>query len=209
MEIDHTLEQLANVPFGADVLKSLLRNTKVPNKKLSYLEKQGKIIRLKRGMYLVAPAVSRKSVSIPLVANHWYGPSYVSCHSPLRYWGLIPECVYITRSVTLKRARSFVNQIGQFDYYHAGEDYYPIGIQCVTIDERTCLMASPEKALCDLIVTTPYLNLRYKQELLQFLEEDLRLDMEEFSKMNVSIFKLCANVSKKQVMIKNIVKLLQ
>jgi predicted transcriptional regulator of viral defense system len=209
MEMYRELEQLGNVPFGADVLMSMMEGTKAPGKKLSYLDRQGKIIRLKKGMYVAAPEASRKEISACLVANHIYGPSYVSCHTALRHWGLIPERVYSIQSMTVKRSRSFQNSIGRFEYIHASEDYYPIGITTIREDGISYLIASPEKALCDLIVSTSYLNLRYRQELLQFLDEDLRLDMDEFRRMDSSIFHACANVSKKHTMIDNLAKLLK
>lgn len=209
MDIDRELEQLGNVPFGADVLKSMMQGTKAPDKKLTYLESQGKIIRLKKGMYVVAPDKSRKEISTSLVANHLYGPSYVSCHTALKYWGLIPERVYAIQSMTIKRSLSFLNSIGRFEYIHAREDYYPIGIRIIPENGITYMIASPEKALCDLIVTTPYLNLRYKQEIIQYLEEDIRLDMDEFAKMDASVFNTCASVSKKNVMINNLANLLE
>ena len=55
--------------------------------KVSDLEKQGEIIRLKRGVYVVSPAVTGKDISIELIANHRYGPSYLSLESALRYHG--------------------------------------------------------------------------------------------------------------------------
>jgi hypothetical protein len=71
------------------------------------------------------------------------------------------------------------------------------------------MIASPEKALCDLIVTTSHLNLRYRQKLIQYLEEDIRLDMDEFAKMDASVFEACARFSMKHTMISNIAKLLK
>lgn len=209
MDISHELEKLGNIPFNADVLKSMMTGIKAPEKKMSYLENQNSIIRLKRGMYVASPEKSRKEISTLLVANHIYGPSYVSCQTALRYWGLIPERVYSIQSMTIKRSRSFTNKIGQFDYIHVHEDYYHIGIRMINENGFSYMIASPEKALCDMIVTTPNLNLRYTQELIQYLEEDIRLDMDEFAKMDIKVFEACANVSKKQVTINNLIKLLK
>ncbi len=209
MDIDRKLELLGNVPFGTEVPKSMMHDIKAPDKKLTYLEGQGKIIRLKKGMYVVSPDVSRKEISTSLIANHLYGPSYVSCHTALRYWGLIPERVYAIQSMTIKRSRSFHNSIGRFDYIHASDDYYPIGIRIIPENGITYMMASPEKALCDLIVTTPYLNLRYKRELIEYLEEDIRLDMDEFARMDASVIEACAVVSKKNVIINQLANLLK
>ena len=54
------------------------------------LEQKNYVIRLKRGLYVVSPEVSRVPLSLELIANHLYAPSYVSMSSALRYYGLIP-----------------------------------------------------------------------------------------------------------------------
>lgn len=207
MSMVRDLEKMGNVPFSSDVLMSMMRDIKAPDKKLLYLEKRGDIIRLKRGMYVVNPDVSRKEICMPLIANHIYGPSYVSCQTALRYWGLIPERVYTIKSMTLKTAKSFENKIGRFEYIHTGEGYYPIGISMIQENGASFLMAGPEKALCDLIVTTPYLNLRYRKELIEYLEDDIRFDMDEFSRLDISVLEACAEKSKKSVTINNLIKL--
>ena len=62
MSIERDLEKMGNVPFSSDVLMSMLRDIKAPDKKLQYLEKRGDIVRLKRGMYVVNPEISRKDL---------------------------------------------------------------------------------------------------------------------------------------------------
>jgi len=42
-----------------------------------------------------------------------------------------------------------------------------------------------------------------------YLEEDIRFDMEEFYKMDPTIFEQCASVSKKKTEINNLIKLLK
>ena len=73
------------------------------------MEKSEVIIRLKRGMYVVNPEFSGVPVSTELIANHLYSPSYVSMHTALRWYGLIPERVAVTQSMTIKHSRSFVD----------------------------------------------------------------------------------------------------
>jgi predicted transcriptional regulator of viral defense system len=80
--------------------------------KIANLEQTGKIIRLKRGMYVVSPKVTRQLLSVELIANHIYGPSYVSMESALRYYGLIPEQVYVPGSYSRKG-------IVRYDYSNA------------------------------------------------------------------------------------------
>lgn len=203
------LLQFGIIPMDYASLKAANPLIKSLKDKISDLEKQGKIIRLKRGLYVASPLVSGKEPSIELIANHLYGPSYVSMESALRFYGLIPESVYNTSSITLKRSRTFTNSFGQFEYLFSQSDYYSIGINQVIQDDYAFLIASPEKALCDLIIYTPKLRIRSIKSLQIYLEEDLRFDMTEFYKMNVSIFEQCVKVSKKKETINNIIKLLK
>lgn len=205
----HPLFLYGIIPTDYASLQASYPTLKSFKDKVSDLEKQGEIIRLKRGVYVVSPAVTGKDISIELIANHLYGPSYVSLESALRFHGLIPEFVPTTFSMTLKRSRSFKNQFGQFEYISCSNDYYPIGIKQIIQEEITFLMASPEKALCDLIAYTPKLRLRSVKSLQTFLEEDLRFNMVELRNMKISIFEQCAEKSKKKTDVYNLVKLMK
>lgn len=203
------LTKYGKLPIGFDILASDLSEYKSPRQKIIYLEQQGKIIRLKRGLYVVSPSVSTKTLSLELIANHLYGPSYVSMESALRYYGLIPESVHTVTSMTLKLTKTYDTPVGRFEYIHSSSDYYSIGLRQIVDDESSFLIASPEKALCDYIAYTPKLRLRFIKSMQIFLEEDLRFDMDEFYKMDTSIFESCAAVSKKGKDISNLVKLLK
>lgn len=203
------ISQLGIIPFDISVLASNLKNYKSPRQKVLELEKQGTIIRLKRGMYIVSPSVSGKPLSEELIANHLYGPSYVSMETALRYYGLIPESVHTVVSMTLRLSKKHENRIGRFEYIHCPAGYYSIGIRQVIKEDYAFLIASPEKALCDLIAYTPNLRLRFVKSMQTFLEEDIRFDMVEFNKMNPDIFEQCAAISKKKKDIENIIKLLK
>ncbi len=203
------LEKLGIIPIDYSVLKSMLTGYSMPRHKITALEQSEHLIRLKKGLYVVSPNVSKRRLITELIANHIYGPSYVSMESALRYYGLIPESVYTVKSMTLKRSRSFENTIAKFDYTHCSCDYYSVGLNLIENTDYSFIIASPEKALCDLIAYTPKLKPRFVKSTLKFLEEDLRLDMDEFYKMNIEIFKSCAKFSKKRVVIENIIKLLE
>jgi hypothetical protein len=203
------LKELGIIPVDYAVLSSLFSAYKSPRNKIANLEIEGKLIRLKRGLYIVSPNVSGKLLSTELIANHIYGPSYVSMESALRYYGLIPESIYIVRSLAIKRSRVFENSISMFEYINCSEDYFPIGVNQNIGGDYSFLIASPEKALCDLIAFTPEVRPRFVKSMLSYLEEDIRLDMEAFNKMNVKIFQQCSEVGKKRNDLKNIIKLLQ
>ena len=89
------LEHIGNIPVSTSVIASLFTNIEAGNQKVRNLEANHKIIRLKKGLYVVSPNVSRVALSTELIANHLYAPSYVSMQTALRYYGLIPEAVLL------------------------------------------------------------------------------------------------------------------
>ena len=208
--MNNPLKNIASVPVRSSVISSLYPEIKVKNMKISALEQKGELIRLKKGMFVVSPELSGIPLSLELIANHLYTPSYVSMASALRYYGLIPEAVYTIQSMTTKHSRNFENGLGVFTYNTISSEAFSVGLRRVQRDEKVAfIMASPEKALCDLIPNSPNLNLRYQKEAEIYLEEDIRLDMDEFAKMDASVFNTCAGVSKKHVMINNLANLLK
>lgn len=203
------LKQLGNTPVGYSVLKTLFSDYRYPRNKIASLEKSGALIRLKRGVFVVAPHISGTLLSKELIANHIYGPSYVSMWSALRYHGVIPESVYGIRSMTIKRSRNFENSVGLFNYINCDESYYAVGINQVLKDDHTFLIASAEKALCDLIAYTPMIRPRFIKSMKAYLEEDLRFDMNAFYDMNVEIIVQCAETGKKKNDLNNLIKLMK
>lgn len=203
------LEVLKNIPVQTSTIASLYPNITSANRKVANLEKEGRIIRLKRGLYVVNPRENGKLLSLGLIGNALYGPSYVSMLTALREYGMIPERVETVESMTTHLTVSFDTLVGRFEYHHCPKDYYSIGITQKEEEGVTYLIATPEKALCDYIVSTPRLPLRFIKDTCIFLEEDLRLDMDAFMEMDVEIFKRCAAVSKKQQAINNLIKILE
>ena len=204
------LKNIASVPVRSSVISSLYPEIKVKNMKISALEQKGELIRLKKGMFVVNPERSGIPLSLELIANHLYTPSYVSMSSALRYYGLIPEAVYAIQSMTTKHSRNFENNLGVFTYNTINREAFSVGLRRVQRNEKVAfIMASPEKAICDLIANSPNVNLRYQKEAEIYLEEDIRLDMDEFMKMNPDIFEQYIAVGKKATSIKTILKLLK
>jgi predicted transcriptional regulator of viral defense system len=160
-------------------------------------------------MYVVSPNISKQLLSVELVANHIYGPSYVSMESALRYYGLIPEKVHTIRSMTANRSRIFENPVGNFKYITVSDSYYSIGINQQSVENKyTFLIATPEKALCDMITATPQLRIQSKKALISYLEEDLRFEMSGLDHMNIAIIRKCINTGKKKEVLKLLLKLL-
>lgn len=70
-------------------------------------------------------------------------------------------------------------------------------------------MATPEKAICDLIANSPKVNLRYLKDVEVYFEEDIRMEMEDFLNMDVSVFERYAQVGKKAKSIETLIKYLK
>lgn len=190
-------------------LKSYFANLSAPEKKILALEKDEQIIRLKRGLYVVSSEVSGKAINSALCANYIYGPSYVSQHWALRWYGLIPERVYMMTSVTTKRTREFKNALGWFSYEQVKPEYFSIGIQTIVEDGVGFLMASKEKALCDFILHDRYVPAQSVRTLWQYLEEDIRFDMDELPTFDVNIIEACAKAGRKEHILNNLIKIIK
>ena len=204
-----TLEDFRNTPFRMQDMSSVFPDCVNLATKARRLERDGQIIRLKKGLYVASPRISRAELAPFLLANHIYGPSYVSMQTALRYYGLIPEAVYSVQSMTTGVARHYENAFGTFNYIHVPARYYNIGVTMKESAGATFMIATPEKALCDLMVFTPNLNLRFQTSMRQYLEEDIRLDMDELMNFDLDIISDCAEVSRKKTMLNQLIKFVE
>jgi len=196
--MDDLLKPYAGVVVSHGNLLSVLYNYQAPNFKIHRWLKDGQLWALKRGLYIVSPDVSGIPVSLPLLANQLYGPSYVSLEFALSHYGLIPEKTTQITSVTTKRAKAFENSIGKFSYQKLPIAYYCLGINYVKVNDTVAYMfASPEKALCDYLVLTPNLNLYSLKGMQAFLIQDMRIDESILQTFNNSKIRQFATVGSK------------
>ena len=76
--------------------------------------------------------------------------------------------------------------MGRFSYTHLPLPYYTFGIKQVALTpKQLVLMASPEKALCDKIISTSGILLRSTRQVRELLTNDLRMENEDLKKLNV------------------------
>lgn len=207
--MNNPLQQLGNIPVTVSVLESFFPHVKGTSQKIRLLERDKQIVRLKRGLYVCSPEVTGKILSTELIANHLYAPSYVSMSSALYYYGLIPEAVYVKQSMTLKHSRNFDTLLGRFEYTHISKKVFSIGLTSITKDDYAFVIATPEKALCDLIAHSPKVNLRYMKDAEVYLKEDIRMELEDFRQMNIEIFEEYIEVGKKTDSVRTLIKLLR
>jgi hypothetical protein len=71
------------------------------------------------------------------------------------------------------------------------------------------MMASPEKALCDLILYDNYVPHQSQKALWEYLEEDIRLDTDELKNFDTSIIEACANTGIKENILNNLIKIIK
>lgn len=175
-ELDHT--------FVMDCLKSY----KSPRAKLTTLLQKGDLIRVKRGLYIFGRDYRKGPYSPEIMANKIYGPSYISKEYALAFYGLIPEHVTVVTSVSVKRSRIFDTPIGRFSYDHLPIRLYQANFNIVPVrNNDTALLATPEKALADLLYFRENLP-ETMNELTDLLFEDLRLDETQVKRMRIGIF---------------------
>ncbi|MCD8565800.1 MAG: hypothetical protein LRY53_09270 [Burkholderiaceae bacterium] len=198
MDLDQRLAQFQDVPVGHDTVVSLLRDYKRPNDKISTWLADKKLIPIKRGLYVVSPALTGGVISLPLVANALYGPSYVSLEFALSHHGLIPEAVHQVTSVTIRRGKTYDTVLGRFSYQTLPRKVYPIGLQSVKTDMgHFHLMASPEKALCDTLMLTPNLSVHSVGSLKSLFELDWRIDLDMVMKFDRALVRQIAHAGYK------------
>jgi len=186
MDVRTLLVEYAEQPISTQILLTILKDYKRPYDKIMELVNQGDLIQLRKGLYMITTSISTNRPEPFLIANHLFGPSYVSLDSALYYWGFIPERVFEITSVTSKIAKRFIVQNTVFSFTHLPLTYYPLGIKSIKLtDEQTILIASPEKCICDKVLTTSGVNLRSKKQAMTFLVEDLRMEKDRLRELNL------------------------
>ncbi|WP_299874154.1 hypothetical protein [uncultured Cocleimonas sp.] len=179
------LESLANPVINHATLVSVLGSYARPNDKISELIAKHQLVPLKRGLYLIADS---QQPSLELIANHLHGPSYVSRHWALSYYGLLTEQVSVVTSMCIGRSRQSETARGSFHYQAIPASYYSVGIDSIQQDKIAFMMATPEKALADLLVSTRKLRIQSSSAMMNYLENDLRLDSDDLIKLDASCF---------------------
>jgi predicted transcriptional regulator of viral defense system len=150
---------------------------------LNRWQKQGKLVQLKRGFYVLATPYFKGSLYEPYVAARLSSPSYLSLEWALHYHDLIPESVPVWTSVTTKRAGRWVTPLGTFDYRHIQPSLF-WGYDSLTVAHQTAFVSTPEKALLDFFYLRPMeVSMDYLTELrLQNVEKILVSKLWEYAK---------------------------
>jgi len=133
------------VILGDEYNKSFLNN-------LLNWEKAGYLIKIRKGLYF--PSDLAELTNPIAVATKIYYPSYVSLETALSYYGIIPEAVFTTTSVTTRKTKTFKNDVfGTFSYQKIKKEAYG-GFNVLEKNGVSYNMATPEKSIIDFL----YLN---------------------------------------------------
>ena len=146
---------------------------------------KGILVKIKRGLY-TDDLYDDKEV----IANICYGPSYISFEYALSYYGIIPEFVSTFTSATFGKKNNKIYHMkdSTFDYRSVPDEVFPMGILIMkNSKDISYKIASKEKALCDLLYSK--YPVRSIKDLKTLLFEDMRIDENEFLKMNVEFIK--------------------
>jgi predicted transcriptional regulator of viral defense system len=163
--------QVRNYPVITGSLLSFLgEDERILRNQLSRWQKQGLVVQLKRGMYLLNRNDRSKEPSRFFLANQMVFPSYVSLESALAYYHIIPEAVYQVTSVTTGKPAQYLSSEGAYVFRHVKQSLF-FGFDTIR-DERgfKVLLAEPEKAMLDFF----YLNLA------QFSSTDKNIFIESY-----------------------------
>ena len=124
-------------------------------RQLSRWVKSGKLIQLRRRLYVLSTQYQKTKPHPFLIANRIKRASYVSLQSALEYHGLIPEYVPSITSISTGRPEEVLTPLGSFIFRHIKNDLFS-NYQLIDLGEgQSAFIATPEKALLDLLYLTP------------------------------------------------------
>ena len=137
--------------FSSSQISSITDSEQVLRNQITQWRKQGLLLCVKRGLYVLNEADRNINPSRLFIANQLLSPSYISTEYALSFYGLIPEKVEDITSITTKKTTLFQNTFGTFRYQHINIPAF-IGFREVK-DEANFpfFIAEPEKAIVDFL----------------------------------------------------------
>lgn len=193
-KIEKIMALLEKLPyFTLDDLLSIEKNKNYLKILLSRREKSGKIIRLKRGVYVTERYLlehldkTEMDFYYEFLANILYNPSYLSLEYVLYENNLLTEMPKNFISVTKNKTISFSNKFGNF-FYHKIKDELFRGFKIVKEGDFTIYKATKAKALFD------FLYLRKNILPIKESVKELRLNIELLSRADIKELKKYVNL---------------
>ena len=183
MSFEELRQKIQGEIFDYQMLMHCLREYKKPRDKISLLLKNESIIRVRKGIYVFGPHYQKKPISLEILANLIYSPSYISLEYALSKYGLIPERVVAVTSICLNRSKNFQTPLGVFSYSKRSLAVYSLGLTSMEIpQEGHYLIATPEKALVDFISQME--GISNIEDMKDHLYENLRMEQSDLKKLS-------------------------
>ncbi len=139
--------------------------------------KAGELHRLRRGLYLLAKTWRTYDCHPFALAQRLVPGSYISLETALAYHGWIPESVHVTASIVPGTKSSVLedNEMGRFSFHPLAfqQGHFLELVGRVTMNHQTMLVASPLRALLDLVCLR-----KQKWQGMAWLEQGLRIESE-------------------------------
>ena len=139
----------AAVVESRDVAALLQVSTSNATTILRRLAREGMIVHLSRGRWLVNQKIARLALPELISAPH---PAYVSLQSALFHHGLIEQIPAVIYAVTPARPRRLRTPLGTISFHRMPPELFK-GFELLSLSDAK--IATPEKALFDLLYLAP------------------------------------------------------
>ena len=142
---------------------------------LTRWQRKGLIVKLRQGFYAFPEYAAQPNFAF-FVSNYIYKPSYISLHTALAFYGIIPEAVTQITAVSALKTAAFENDFGSFSYMKMKSELF-FGYDILSFGERNIHIAQPEKAILDLLYLYPFYNTESEIANLRFDEDFIHNDL--------------------------------
>lgn len=171
--------------------------------------KKGLLLRLRQEWYAFPELLQRPDFA-RYVACRIYRPSYISLHTALSIYGMIPEAVSSITSVSTLKTAKFENAFGQYAYQNVKPDLFfgykpvmlPLNTAIINPPQLAWMLAHPEKALLDLLYLYPFYDSEEELEQLR-LDDDFmtgELDLDRLSEYQQKMSNKALNARVKKLL---------
>ena len=188
------LEQLKSLPHFSkssvyQLGKQLGLEDSTVDTYISRFLKYKEIYRLKNGLYVSADFFDKNKNDISYsfyLANIVRTPSYISSWAALQYYNLVTEAIHSITSVTPKVTKDYQTKAGNFSYQSIKKELF--SDFSLAKGKFDFYIASPSKALFDLLYFRTRQFRGVKLEEIKRLIEELRIDIDEMDEVEQTKF---------------------
>lgn len=189
--------QIKTEVFDYQTIIDYFKGMKKPRDKVSSLLSQGKIIRIKKGLYIFGENWRKAPLCVEMIANLIYGPSCVSFEYALMQYGLLVDRATVVTSLAIGDTKIFSTPLGIFEYRAIPPEKFKVGIEYKSLGkEGGYFIACKEKALVDLVYRTP--GIRTISQLRHYLFEEMRIEESLLQDLDFTILKKLSQAYKKK-----------